>query len=158
MKIKSILLFLSIFFFNSCIPSNELVSSNALDLENNFFDVVSKELKYEAEVPLKFSTILEEWFQKNVKVNGFEGSMKFIVKKYSEETQNIENGKKVNIYLNYFILIEKPSISYEKKIDGDVSSFGSISGTFSINDFEKIISNAQLDIINRLSNDLRSKY
>lgn len=158
MKIKSIFLFLSIFFFNSCIPSNELISSDVLDLENNFFDVVSKELKYEAKVPVKFSSILEEWFQKNVKVNGFEGSMKFIVEKYSEEIQNIENGKKVSIHLNYLILIEKPSVSYEKKIYGDVSSYGSISGTFSINDFEKIISNAQLDIINRLSNDLRSKY
>lgn len=158
MKIKSIFLLLSIFFFNSCTPSNELVSSNVLDLENNFFDVVSKELKYEVKVPVKFSSILEEWFQKNVKVNGFEGSMKFIVEKYSEEIQTIENGKKVSIHLNYLILIEKPSVSYEKKIYGDVSSYSSISGTFSINDFEKIISNTQLDIINRLSNDLLTKY
>ena len=48
-------------------------------------------------------------------------------------------------------------MSQTKFIEGTVSSYGTLSGTFSLNDFDTIIENTQKDLILRLSRDLQSK-
>ena len=45
----------------------------------------------------------------------------------------------------------------KKLIQGNVSSFGTISGDFSLNDFDTVIENTQIDLILRLSRDLQTK-
>ena len=53
--------------------------------------------------------------------------------------------------------MNKPSISEKKVIKGSVSSYGTLTGNFSLSEFDTVIQNTQSDIILRLSRDLNSK-
>jgi hypothetical protein len=50
-----------------------------------------------------------------------------------------------------------PSLSQTKMIEGYVSSYGTLSGNFSLAEFDTVIQNAQSDLVLRLSRDLKSK-
>ena len=53
-------------------------------------------------------------------------------------------------------LLEK-SQTKKKLINGSVSSFGTLTGNFSLSEFDTVIQNTQSDLILRLSRDLKSK-
>ena len=83
--------------------------------------------------------------------------MKFIVSSFDQEIYAIEDGKKVDVSLSFKVLINNPSLSKTKHIDGSISSYGTITGDFSLAEFDTIIQNTQSDLIIRLSKDLKSK-
>ena len=83
--------------------------------------------------------------------------MIFTITDYTEEISSIVDGKKVNIFLSFNVKLNKPSISEKKVIKGSVSSYGTLTGNFSLSEFDTVIQNTQSDIILRLSRDLNSK-
>ena len=83
--------------------------------------------------------------------------MKFIVSDFNQEISPIDDGKRVDMSLSFKVLLNKPSLSQTKSIKGDVSSYGSLTGNFSLNEFDTLIQNTQSDLIVRLSKDLKSK-
>ena len=146
-----------IFLISSC--SNSALSVDKIDpkLETMSFDVVQKNLEIKGTLPNNIQNLLNNWFDDKVKINGFDGSMHFTVYDYQQITTLISDGKRIDISLKFIVIIKKPSLEQKKLIEGEVASYGTLTGTFNLNEFDTLIQNTQIDLITRLSRDLRSK-
>lgn len=151
-----ILFVFTLIFLTSC-NSKNTVSIVDAQFETIYFDVVEKKTNYADNIPPEVKNLVEEWFNDKVKVNGLDGTFTFDLIRYQEDISDIINGKRVDISITFSALIDKYSLSQKKEINGVVNSFGSISGDFSLNDFEIVIQNTKSDLIERLTQDLKSK-
>ena len=127
------------------------------EFENISFDVVQKQLVIKPELPNHVEGLVSQWFDQKVKINGFDGEMTFTISEYLEETSSINDGKRVDISLSFNIILTKPSLSQTQIIEGSVSSYGTLTGNFSLTAFDTVIQNTQSDLVLRLSRDLKSK-
>ena len=148
---------LSLIFLSISCANNIVIKESIPELDTMSFDVVEKKLIINQILPFTLENLIGEWFSNKVKVAGFEGKLTFSVTKFSQEISQIDNGKRVDLSLNFNAIIEKPSLSQKKYIEGIVTSFGSIDGNFSLAEFDTVIENTQKDLILRLSRDLKSK-
>lgn len=153
---KNLLLIALIFFMGIGFANSEKIKSKLLSLEVSYFDTVTKLLIIDKTFPDDFKSKLNNWFNNRVKVNGVEGNMMFYTSNYIQKITNISEGKRVEISFNFRLILDKPTLSQKKQIKGKVNSFGSITGTFSLKDFDEIITNTQFDVISRLSKELKS--
>jgi len=145
------------FFIAGCKANESFINPLKPEFETMSFNVVQKQLIFEQELPNHLQKLLSQWFDQRVKIDGFDGDMKFIVSSFDQEISSIEDGKKVDVSLSFKVLINNPSLSKTKRIDGSIASYGTITGDFSLAEFDTIIHNTQSDLIIRLSKDLRSK-
>ena len=83
--------------------------------------------------------------------------MRFIISDFKQDISSINDGKRVDVSMSFKVLLNKPSLSQTKLIEGNISSYGTLTGIFSLNEFDTVIQNAQSDLILRLSKDLKSK-
>ena len=121
------------------------------------FNVVEKVFANNTNSPENVNKLLNYWFDNKIKIDGFDGSLKFIVTDYLENESLINNGKKIDIILKFKVTIDQPSKTSSRKISGEVTSYGSLTGDFSIKEFESLIENTQENLIYQLSRDLKSK-
>lgn len=154
---KNFFIIIFIFFIFSCNANDKFVSQSNHNYETVIFDVVEKKLAIEPNLPNNLELKLSKWFDNNIKINGFNGDMVFTVSNFKQKESFINDGKKVEVSLSFEILISKPIDSKTRLIKGDVSSYGTLSGNFSLKDFDAIIENTLDDLIYRLSKDLQSK-
>ena len=140
-----------------CQSKDSFIDPIRLDFANLSFDVVQKQLVIESELPSHVEKLVSQWFDQKVKINGFDGEMTFTISEYLEDTSSISEGKRVDISLSFNVLLNKPSLSQTKKIEGYVSSYGTLTGNFSLAEFDTVIQNTQSDLVLRLSRDLKSK-
>ena len=154
---KKLLFIVFGFFMAGCNANETLVDSLNPEFEKMSFDVVQKKLVLEQDLPNNLNTLVSKWFDEKVKINGFDGDMIFTISDYKDETSLISEGKRIDITLSFNVLIRKPLLSQKKLIQGKVSSFGTLSGDFSLKEFDTVIENTQVDLILRLSRDLQSK-
>ena len=154
---KKLLLIIFGFFIAGCNANETLVDSLNPEFESISFDVVQKKLVIERDLPNTLNILVSKWFDEKVKINGFNGDMIFTISDYKEETSLISEGKRIDLNLSFNVLLRKPLLSQQKLIQGNVSSYGTISGDFSLNDFDTVIENTQIDLILRLSRDLQTK-
>ena len=145
------------FLVAGCQANESLIDPVKLDFENVSFDVVQKQLVIESELPSHVEKLVSQWFDQKVKIDGFDGEMTFTISEYLEDTSSISEGKRVDISLSFNVLLNKPSLSQTKKIEGYVSSYGTLTGNFSLAEFDTVIQNTQSDLVLRLSRDLKSK-
>lgn len=157
MNLKKYFLIVMLVFFISACSKSVVVNDTKIELEKMSFDVVEKKLILSGNLPSNVQNLLKDWFNHKVKINGFEGTLTFSVLGYSEVISQINNGKRVDITLEFNAIIEKSSLTQKTFIKGVVTSFGSIDGNFSLKDFDTVIKNTQTDLISRLSKDLKSK-
>ncbi len=150
-------LFCFIFFLNSCNETAFSIDNKKNQLQEIEFDVVEKKLILDENLPLNLKNYIYFWFDNKVKIDGFNGNMTFSISDYNQEIININDGKRVNISLNFNVILNKPLLSKKKIIKGEVKSFGELTGTFSLNDFDILIENTQLDLIERLNIELKQK-
>lgn len=144
-------------FVIGCSSSQPVVESQQANYENVFVDVVSKQLQFGANTPEPLQVLIREWFNSDVKVNGTEGSVLFIMDNYQEKLSAIEDGKRVDLSLAFQIKIDKPALSQKKQVQGSVNSFSTLTGSFSLADVDRLIANTQSDLVVRLSEELQSK-
>ena len=149
--------FLMGFLVVGCQVNESFIESVRPEFENLSFDVVQKQLVIEPELPNHVEVLVSQWFDKKVKIDGFDGEMRFVISEYLEEVSSISDGKKVDIFLSFNVVLNKPSLSQTQMIEGSVSSFGTLTGNFSLAEFDIVIQNTQSDLILRLSRDLKSK-
>ena len=151
--------FIILFFFLlvNCSTSNAIVESANPQFESMTFDAVTKNLIFEGDFPKHFINLSNQWFDNKVKINGFEGNMIFTLKNYSEQNSKISDGRKININVEFQVVLEKSSLSKKKVIKGEVNSFSTLTGNFSLSEFDQLIIKTQNDLILRLSRDLKSK-
>lgn len=150
----SLLFFLSI-TFNS-FASNTLDLSDKLD--NIYFDVVEKKISFSHVIPEEFEKYLFYWFENRIKLNGIEGLANVKILKYFEEELTIDKKKRIEITMVFEIDLIKKSKNSKKRINGEVFSFGEISGRFSLDDFDKIIDNARKDLILKMNHKLIENF
>ena len=154
---KSFFITIFCFLIISCNANNLIIDPLRPEFETMSFDVVQKQLILEEELPEHVQNLLSQWFDQRVKVDGFEGDMKFIVSDFSQNISSIDDGKRVDISLSFEVILNKPSLSQTTFIEGNISSYGTIVGNFSLNEFDTVIRNTQSNLIIRLSKDLKSK-
>ena len=145
------------FFVSGCQSNDSSIDPIRPEFENVSFNVVQKELSIEAELPIHVEGLISQWFDQKVKIDGFDGEMTFTISEYLEETSSINDGKRVDISLSFNVVLNKPSLSQTQMIEGSVSSYSTLSGNFSLAEFDTVIQNTQSDLILRLSRDLKSK-
>ena len=154
---KFIFLLLLGFVVAGCQSNDSIIDPIRLDFANVSFDVVQKQLIIEPELPTHVQGLVSQWFDQKVKIDGFDGEMIFTILEYLEEISSISDGKRVDISLSFKALLNKPSLSQTQIIEGSVSSYGTLTGNFSLAEFDTVIQNTQSDLILRLSRDLKSK-
>ena len=137
-----------------CNANESFVDPLQPEFEFISFDVVQKQLVIEKELPDHMQNLLSQWFDQRVKIDGFNGDMKFIASNFNQEVFSIDDGKKVEMSLSFKVLLNKPSLSQTKLIEGTITSYGTLTGNFSLNDLDTVIQNTQSDLIIRLSKDL----
>lgn len=158
MYINKILIFFSILFFiSSCNNTVSSIDQTKPIFEVTSFDVVQKKILLNENLPKNLKQMLNYWFDNKVKINGYEGDLTFKIHEYSEIISLIDDGKKVEVSLTFDAIIKKQTLSQKKIIKGQVKSFGTITGTFTLSEFDNVIKNAQADLVVRLSRDLKSK-
>ena len=150
-------IFLFLFFLVNCSTSNAIVKKPVLQFESMTFDAVTKSLLFEGVFPQHFKDLSNQWFDNKVKINGLEGNMLFVLKNYSEQSSKINDGRKIDISVEFEVLLEKSSLSQKKVIKGNVNSFSTLTGDFSLSEFDELIIKTQTDLVLRLSRDLKSK-
>ena len=145
------------FLVAGCQANESFIEPVRPDFANVSFDVVQKQLVIEPDLPSHLQRLISQWFDQKVKIDGFDGEMQFTISEYLEETSSISDGKRVDISLSFNVVLNKPSLSQTKKIEGYVSSYGTLTGNFSLDEFDTVIQNTQSDLVLRLSRDLKSK-
>ena len=153
---KFIFVFLG-FLVAGCQTKEFFIDPIRPDFANVSFDVVQKQLFIEPKLPNHVEDLIYQWFDQKVKIDGFEGEMTFMISEYLEEISSISDGKRVDISLSFNVVLNKPSLSQTKMIEGYVSSYGTLSGNYSLAEFDTVIQNTQSDLVLRLSRDLKSK-
>lgn len=153
---KFILVLIS-FIVAGCNANESFIDTLKPQFEEISFDVVQKQLIIEQELPNHVQNLISQWFDQRVKINGFDGDMKFTVSNFNQEISSINDGKRVDVSLSFEVILNKPSLSQTKFIDGKISSYGTLTGSFSLSEFDTVIQNTQSDLIVRLSKDLKSK-
>lgn len=153
-KIK--ILFISLLFFGfiqKVFPVYNVTS----DIQNITFNVVEKKLLISENLPEHLLNLVNNWFNNRVKVNGFDGKLIITIHGFKQKISLIEDGKRVDVSMKFTIETSKSSLSQKKVIDGEVFSYSSMTGVFSLNEFEETIENTQSDLIIRLVRNLKSK-
>ena len=145
------------FLMAGCQSNDSTIDSVMPEFEKVSFNVVQKQLIIEPELPSHVLGLVSQWFDQKVKIDGFDGDMTFTISEYIEDTSSISEGKRVNISLSFSAILNKPSLSQTQMIEGSVSSYGTLTGNFSLAEFDTVIQNTQSDLILRLSRDLKSK-
>ena len=145
------------FLVVGCQSNNSSIDPIRPEFENMSFNVVQKQLVIVTELPSHVEGLVSQWFDQKVKIDGFDGEITFTISEYLEETSSISDGKRVDISLAFNIFLNKPSLSQTQMIEGSVSSYGTLTGNFSLAEFDTVIQNTQSDLVLRLSRDLKSK-
>ena len=145
------------FLVAGCQANESFIDPIKPKFENVSFDVVQKQLVIDPKLPNHVEGLVSQWFEQKVKIDGFNGEMTFTILEYIEETSSIIDEKRVDISLSFNVVINNPSLSQTKIIEGNVSSYGTLTGNFSLSEFDTVIQNTQSDLVLRLSRDLKSK-
>ncbi len=148
---------LTLFFFISLIGcemnSEQLIKSEKINFENIKFNAVSKELKFtniqegpEVETTKK---LVKNWFNNNVKIDGFEGNLSINVTSIEINKIKKEDYYRFEININIEFLETNEVLNKRKIYKINSIEYGEIDGSFSINDTENLNKNI-------ISNSLKS--
>ena len=151
--VKRLTLFLFILLIGCKMNSEQLIKSENINFENIKFNAVSKDLKFTniQEGPEVETTkrLVEDWFNNNVKIDGFDGNLTINVT--SIEINKIKKDEYYRFEIDISIeFLETNEVLNKRKIYKINSiEYGDIEGNFSIKDTENLNKNI-------ISNSLKS--
>tara|TARA_B100001027_G_scaffold208753_1_gene174313 strand:- start:402 stop:884 length:483 start_codon:yes stop_codon:yes gene_type:complete len=151
--VKHLTLLLFILFIGCEMNSEQLIKSENINFENVKFNAVSKDLKFtNIEEGLEVETtkkLVKNWFNNNVKIDGFEGNLSINVT--SIKTNKIKRDEYYRFEIDISIeFLETNEVLNKRKIYKINSiEYGDIEGSFSIKDTENLNKNI-------ISNSLKS--
>ena len=152
---------LCLLFFTLLLIYSNANSENTNTRENSenhiFFDAVEKKLELNEILPKNFKKLINNWFSKNIKVNGLEGLVIIGIENFSENLENIEDGKNYKINVDFSVTILNETMSSKKLINISISEYSFIKGYFKLSDVDTMINQTQINLIERLNNKLTSK-
>ena len=141
------------------INSEQLIESQNINFENIKFNAVSKELKFKNNqegIEVEFTKkLINEWFNNNVKIDGFDGNLNINVTSIEINKIKKEEYYRFEISLSIEFLEANEILSTRKTIKVNSTEYGDIEGKFSIKDTEnlnkKIISKSLKSINQKVS-------
>ena len=151
--VKRLTLFLFILLIGCKMNSEQLIKSENINFENIKFNAVSKDLKFTniQEGPEVETTkrLVEDWFNNNVKIDGFDGNLTINVT--SIEINKVKKDEYYRFEIDISIeFLETNELLNKRKIYKINSiEYGDIEGDFSIKDTENLNKNI-------ISNSLKS--
>lgn len=151
MKFVTLNLFFFIAFVLSCSSNSYTTKKKDLELRDVSFDAVEKKITF-SNMPNSIELLFNDWFENNVKLSGYEGIVKIDITNYLENIKNIQDGKLVELSLDFKVHIQNNKVQ-NKYISGSANSYGSIQGDFSLNDLDIIIYNSQLELVKKFSDN-----
>ena len=143
--VKHLTLFLFVLFIGCEMNSEQLIKSENINFENVKFNAVSKDLKFtNIEEGLEVETtkkLVKNWFNNNVKIDGFEGNLSITVT--SIKTNKIKRDEYYRFEIDISIeFLETNEVLNKRKIYKINSiEYGDIEGSFSIKDTENLNKN-----------------
>ncbi len=140
-----------LFFFNI----NFILKAENISKEI-FFDVVQKDIIIENKFPNDLNKIINTWFDNKIKVNGFDGSLILTLSNYIENITIIEKGKKIDLSLDFYLEINKRSLSKKDTFSGVLRANSKITGNFTLNEFDELLLSSQYKLISILGDKLSS--
>jgi len=149
-----VLLLFSIFLVISSCNNSKMQFNKNISSDNVYFDVVQKNIFIDDLYPSSLNEKLSFFFNKNIKTNGLDGIAIFYFKNYSKEEITIDNGKKVILKISLLIEIKKSSNNFKKILEYNLEEFGQIEGNFSLSEYDNLIEDVEVSLINRLINNL----
>ena len=157
--VKHLTPLLLILFIGCEINSEQLIKAENINYENIKFNAVSKDLKFtntqegpEVETTIK---LVKDWFNNNVKIDGFDGNLSINVK--SIEINKIKKDEYYRFEINISMEFLETNEVLNKRKTYIVNSieYGDVEGSFSIKDTENlnknIISNSLQSINQKVS-------
>ena len=150
---KHLTLLLFVLFIGCEMNSEQLIKSENINFENIKFNAVSKDLKFtNIEEGLEVETtkkLVKNWFNNNVKIDGFEGNLSINVT--SIKTNKIIRDEYYRFEIDISIeFLETNEVLNKRKIYKINSiEYGDIEGSFTIKDTENLNKNI-------ISNSLKS--
>ena len=151
--VKHLTLLLFVLFIGCEMNSEQLIKSENINFENIKFNAVSKDLKFtnieegpEVETTKK---LLKDWFNNNVKIDGFDGNLSINVT--SIDINKIKKDEYYRFEINISVeFLETNEVLNKRKIYKiNSTEYGDIEGSFSIKDTENLNKNI-------ISNSLKS--
>ena len=143
--VKHLTLLLFVLFIGCEMNSEQLIKSENINFENIKFNAVSKDLKFtnieegpEVETTKK---LVKDWFNNNVKVDGFDGSLSINVT--SIDINKIKKDEYYRFEINISIEFLETNETLNKRKIYKINSieYGDINGSFSIKDTENLNNN-----------------
>ena len=150
---KHLTILLFVLFIGCEMNSEQLIKSENINFENVKFNAVSKDLMFtNIEEGLEVETtkkLVKNWFNNNVKIDGFEGNLSINVT--SIKTNKIKRDEYYRFEIDISIeFLETNEVLNKRKIYKINSiEYGDIEGSFSIKDTENLNKNI-------ISNSLKS--
>ena len=153
--VKHLTLLLFILFIGCEMNSEQLIKSENINFENVKFNAVSKDLKFtNIEEGLEVETtkkLVKNWFNNNVKIDGFEGNLSINVT--SIKTNKIKRDEYYRFEIDISIeFLETNEVLNKRKIYKINSiEYGDIEGSFSIKDTENLNKNIILNSLKSIN-------
>jgi len=155
-KFYSIFFLIISFTLFNCTSTNQLNGLSSNSFEDIYFNAVSKKLIIPTDIPSDLKKDINYWFDNHVKVNGFEGSLEINFFNYEESVNEISDGKKIELYIEYEIIIKSPSNSSSKKTFGSAKTFSEIVGVFNLNDLDELLISSKKELVIIIANKIIS--
>ena len=143
--VKHIVVILFLFLIGCEINSEQLIKSESTNFENIKFNTVTKELKFtdiQESIDIEFTKkLITEWFNNNIKVDGFDGNLSVNVTSIKINKIKKDEYYKFEINTNIEFLVINEKLNKRKIYKVNSMEFGDIKGSFSINDIENLNKN-----------------
>ena len=151
--VKHLTLLLFVLFIGCEMNSEQLIKSENINFENIKFNAVSKDLKFtnieegpEVETTKK---LVKDWFNNNVKIDGFDGNLTVNVTSISINKIKKDEYYRFEINISIEFLETNEVLNKRKIYKINSIEYGDIEGSFSIKDTENLNKNI-------ISNSLKS--
>ena len=142
---KHLTLLLFVLFFGCEMNSEQLIKSENINFENIKFNAVSKDLKFTniEEGPDVETTknLVKDWFNNNVKIDGFEGNLSINVTSININKIKKDEYYRFEISISIEFLESNEVLNKRKIYRINSIEYGDIEGSFSILDTENLNKN-----------------
>ena len=135
--------------------SEQLIKSENINFENIKFNAVSKDLKFtnieegpEVETTKK---LVKDWFNNNVKIDGFEGNLSINVTSIDINKIKKDEYYRFEINISIEFLVTNEVLNKRKIYKVNSIEYGDIEGSFSIKDTENLNKNIILNSLKSIN-------
>jgi len=153
------LVLLFFLFITSC-KTTEVVTRDTSNLDTVVFDAVSKSLnfsEYEKNNANQIAKeLIYEWYNNQIKTNGFEGQLEINVSKIETVSEKLDNYFKITANILIDFKLENTTLKSKKSYTVEATEFAEISGSFSILDQENLTANVVRLALKKITNKINT--